>query len=444
MTLRAFTAAFTLTLLGLFAFDGAAPPTALAGVACEHTPVTQWEIAHGGNGHFYQGVCSGDDSSWDDANAGAEAIGGHLVSITSADENDFVFDLINARGLWFADISDNWCAGPLIGAFEPDGTDEPAGGWEWSSGEPFDYDNWAPGEPNNNAGVDENRALFGNGDCGPAFNASDEWHDIGEEDGARSFVVEWDTQPPTCENSPLMEWPVSEGGNGHFYMGVCAHGRVTWQDARSRAEDASGHLATILSDEENDFVFELIDTPGLWNLTSYACIVGPWIGGLQPDGSEEPAGGWEWLTGEPFGYDNWNDDEPDDFDEDDAIVFWGGCPEPGRSSGWADLVSSADGQVTSYVVEWDVAPHIQGDADCDRDVELDDAANILGSAAGVSENGACPAAADVDVQGLETRDVDCDLSITAIDVLNVLLYVAELDQLTVPVGCAAVGDPINT
>ena len=42
-----------------------------------------------------------------------------------------------------------------VGFFQPEpGVDEPAGGWEWTSGEPVTYVNWHSGEPNNSQGLE--------------------------------------------------------------------------------------------------------------------------------------------------------------------------------------------------------------------------------------------------------------------------------------------------
>ena len=56
----------------------------------------QW----GGNGHWYEPVAVGEFISWDDANQAATDAGGYLVTITSAEENDFVFSLIDSDEYW--------------------------------------------------------------------------------------------------------------------------------------------------------------------------------------------------------------------------------------------------------------------------------------------------------------------------------------------------------
>jgi hypothetical protein len=434
---------FVAVLLLAVAVVALRPSEAPAGSDCEHGQVTEWTVASGGNGHYYQVVCSNDDSSTaDEANDGALALGGHLATLTSSDENDFVFELLGSRGYWYGS-EDGWCAGPIIGLYEAGDDNEPDGDWLWVTGEEFDYENWAGSEPNNFDGNDEERASYGNGDCEPVFSATDEWYDIGEDDDARSFVVEWDDAPPVCTNTEVMEWPVADGGNGHFYQGRCNDdGRITWDEARDAAEALGGHLATNASEEENDFVFDLIDRDGFWNLTSYKCILGPWIGGSQPPGSGEPDEGWEWVTSEPFDYNNWTEDEPDNFDDDDAIVYWGGCPEPGRTDEWADLVSGGAGEVVSYVVEWEVAPAILGDADCDGDVDFDDVQIILLAAATLPGGESCSAATDVGTQGVDTRDTDCDPDVDGFDALLVLRYLVELPALPLLTECPAVGEPI--
>ena len=63
--------------------------------------------------------------------------------------------------------------------------------------------------------------------------------------------------------------------------------------------------ATITSQAENDFVYSLFGTnDAAWG-NNGGGDDGPWFGGVQPDGSVEPDGGWTWVTGEPWTYTSW-------------------------------------------------------------------------------------------------------------------------------------------
>lgn len=84
--------------------------------------------------------------------------------------------------------------------------------------------------------------------------------------------------------------------NEHYYAVV---NQVTsWQQARALAKGmvfmgVHGHLATITSEAENTFV-----------TTELGGTAGAWLGGRQLPRSSEPAGGWQWITGEPWAYTN--------------------------------------------------------------------------------------------------------------------------------------------
>ncbi len=113
--------------------------------------------------------------------------------------------------------------------------------------------------------------------------------------------------------------PVYWEGNGHYYELV--ETPVTWHDAEYLAEqrmhmNRPGHLATITSQEENDFVFWFVvggnqDTP----------LGDPWLGGYQNSDQSPPADNWFWVTDEAWEFTNWDEGEPNDYDEDYAEMF---------------------------------------------------------------------------------------------------------------------------
>lgn len=93
------------------------------------------------NGHRYA-IVQGD--TWTAAETLAISIGGHLVTIRSQAENNWVFN-------WTLSITDSSVYRAWIGLHQPPGSVEPNGGWVWTSGEPVNYTNWqtTTGEPNN-------------------------------------------------------------------------------------------------------------------------------------------------------------------------------------------------------------------------------------------------------------------------------------------------------
>jgi hypothetical protein len=104
--------------------------------------------------------------------------------------------------------------------------------------------------------------------------------------------------------------PVYDPANGHWYQLARASRAITWTDARALAEALvfagyRGHLATVTSAAENQFVSGYLSASGSPNPA--------WIGGYQdttaPD-YREPDGGWRWVTGEPWSYTSWRSGEP--------------------------------------------------------------------------------------------------------------------------------------
>lgn len=142
-------------------------------------------------------------------------------------------------------------------------------------------------------------------------------------------------------------WPADAGGSGNTYD-VIVTGLIPWSTARQQAEFLTlgtlrGRLATINSAAENEF---LASTFG-------DLIRAKWLGGFQPPGSPEPAGNWQWITGEPFVYTNWAPTEPNNSggSEDSLCFATAGGFAPGI---WNDLngVTPPDTFVTGYVVEY--------------------------------------------------------------------------------------------
>ncbi|VDK60507.1 unnamed protein product [Cylicostephanus goldi] len=78
-----------------------------------------------------------------DAETLCRSYGGHLASIHSSSENDFVAELSKMGKTWT-----DWHDLTWIGLMEPHPND-----WYWTDGTEVDYTGWAPGEPNHWKGI---------------------------------------------------------------------------------------------------------------------------------------------------------------------------------------------------------------------------------------------------------------------------------------------------
>jgi hypothetical protein len=97
-------------------------------------------------------------------------------------------------------------------------------------------------------------------------------------------------------------------GNGHNYV-IVSLPQEDWESARADVAatlPAAYHLATITSEQENDFLVSLFSDNGISGQH--------WLGGFQdaPKPEVDPAEGWQWVTGEQWQYTNWAAIEPND------------------------------------------------------------------------------------------------------------------------------------
>ena len=170
-----------------------------------------------------------------------------------------------------------------------------------------------------------------------------------------------------CFAAPA-EWSIESGGNGHSYEVISAPDGIWWTQAKAAAEDIGGHLATITSQAESDFVFTLIDQKTHFSSNIHLTNKwGPWLGGYQDFGSSTLSENWHWVTGEPWDYTNWDAGHPADYDlqEDGTENYLSyGCGYLYDWSKWNDLGNRGayDGvieppvAIISYVVEYEPVP----------------------------------------------------------------------------------------
>jgi hypothetical protein len=164
-----------------------------AGALVAHSARAQWvtwEVSAGGNGHEYQAVPGFPGLTWSLANQLAQQAGGYLATVTSPEENAFVFSLVN-NAAFFTGYNGS---GPALGGFQPDGAPEPDGGWSWVTGESWNYANWWPSQPDNFTlyGGEDRLAYF----SGTGSTPAPTWNDLYRDDSnIGGYVVEVVPEP---------------------------------------------------------------------------------------------------------------------------------------------------------------------------------------------------------------------------------------------------------
>ena len=194
-----------------------------------------------GTGHYYE-LIEQWGIGWDDAKTAAEArshLGspGHLVTITSQAENDFIRDTV----LGTAVLDHYW-----VGGYQPENSPEPGGNWQWITGEAWTYQNWNGGEPNNVSGGDEDVLMVYSGVHQSRYG---KWNDAprAAADWVGGYIVEYEVLPPV--NTP----PTAEAG-GPYSVAEGASVTVT-----GSGSDPEGGPLSFAWDLDHDGIFE---TPG--------------------------------------------------------------------------------------------------------------------------------------------------------------------------------------
>jgi hypothetical protein len=245
--------------------------------------------------------------SYPDATQECAAMGAHLVSIESLEENIHVQGLCHEQTCW-------------IGLAEPEDSED----WFWPNGETIGrkgewsgYTNWDDGEPNNHAGYDEDATLI---NFWGYFGRPMPWSPR----QAKRHVGRWIDGPRDLSAWFVCERPADAGqcpADWNVYQTSChrfSEEMKTFDDAAKACADQQSSLVNIQSAAENAIVAGLCDTRPCW------------IGLSEPEDSEE----WLWTDGasagrkgEWTGYTNWDDGEPNNYDghDEDATFmnYWG-------------------------------------------------------------------------------------------------------------------------
>lgn len=278
------------------------------------------------NKHYYERIDL--SMTWKDAEAYCEKNGGHLASITSKEELDFVNNILKdgSKDRYWLGASD----------------EQQEGIWNWVTGEKFVISSWRTGEPNNNNGDHSENYLmtYKNG----------EWMDVPNDAvvSIYGFVCEYDNKidPIKIENAV----------NKHLYSVIDK--AMSFDSAKAYCENLGGHLVTITSSDEQQFISNILKSNG--GLGDY------WIGAT--DSGQE--GTWKWITNENFSYSNWNSGEPNNSggNENYASI--------NKDTGyWKDVLNTTNG--IGIICEWNLKENaLTEDVNNDGAVDIIDLALI--------------------------------------------------------------------
>lgn len=311
----------------------------------------EWPEAEGGNGHCYQLVIEKQPISWHEAARAAmnlhfRGMPGHLVTLSSAEEDRFVIDRIvdpdKPRGAWIG----------LTDVLRE-------GHFRWITGEPYAFSNWASW-PDPQPDNFQEAEWHGGEDYGMYTQFLDKqpwaWNDLSIDsvhETVSAYVVEYEGPVADLEHRSMVldpiHWSASEGGNGHYYRVVLVLEPRDWATIKQLAEQtevlgAKGHLVAMETAAERTFVADHI---------LRVCGIPELMIGLS--GSLEQ-NDLRWVTGEPVtGFEV----ERSHLPTDQAYGLFRWNPAGKWQAGWEISAMSVDilpANWFGYIVEYPVEP----------------------------------------------------------------------------------------
>jgi hypothetical protein len=316
-----------------------------------------------------------DGPSWTQAEANAQKLGGHLVTINDASENsalvsNYSYADPNPGSLGYS--RNGTYPGMWIGAVNANDTSP----YEWSSGEANGYSNWIGGAQPAPFPFDAgtNYGFI-------RYDENGQWWKYFE--GERS-LRDWDDSPENTKG--IAETPIIIRGDSAYAI---VQG-PTWEEAEANAQKLGGHLVTINDVAENNFLYSDVigSSSNEWGL---------WVGATDRNAE----GTWTDTDGKTLQYTNFYSPEPNNLTwydaagEDYAAI----TTEQGLNGGkWADIGNRhpSDG-VTRGIAEIKLTGTTPP-----TNLNLDDQANsvvVTGSGSGAADGTPFSSVQSIDLKG---------------------------------------------
>jgi len=284
-------------------------------------------------GHRYKLIRS--DVAWTDARSLAIAMGGHLATLTTREENEwvgktFVENLPEERLIH-------------IGGFKSTGENSQ---WEWVTGEPWSFEIWEgnrkPDRSSEARGVEYMN--FENG--GPHWAAK--WNTVASGGRIMGFLVEWDTdqvERALTSSKPAPADALLFGGHRYKFF----YGQMSWNTAHQQALSMGGHLVSITSESEDAWVRKAFaDTLPKGRLL--------FTGGIKAAGT---GSSFRWSNGEPWSYEHWERGETSKANSRSSMAVYLNDPQGAGawSAAWEPSFTvigyEGGNRIHGFLVEWD-------------------------------------------------------------------------------------------
>ncbi|XP_066304553.1 uncharacterized protein [Branchiostoma lanceolatum] len=219
--------------------------------------------------------------TWTQAENRCTQVGGHLASVRTGQENEFIRSHSAARKIW-------------IGLNDRGNEDT----WRWTDSTGVGYLNWLNNQPDDAGNTEDCVEMYTNGRwndnrCNNNNVKRDSVCKKAPNNGSPPpprTTVGWtsDVCPPDWEDNPLNDFCYQ------FHTGSFR----TWQDARAVCQANGGDLVSINTPSESAYI-----TGRVASVTNMATM---WIGAHD----QTTEGGWSWVDGSPFNFLNWGGGEP--------------------------------------------------------------------------------------------------------------------------------------
>jgi hypothetical protein len=359
---------------------------------------------------------------WSAAESVAAALGGQLTSIGSAAENGWIARKVVASG----STSSRWIG---LNDVEVEGT------WEWQSGDPVSFSLWAPGEPNDAGGEDAAVILtngrwndlstgtavpgvieLGRSECGHGGDCLSQHGPGCDEESCCNEVcmldsfccqTEWDAvcvaQATTHCPRDVVAGPFYHPDTRHRYFVLAP---TSWHQAEKQALLMGGHLATVDTSLENEWIASNLATSLLGDSNVFIGVDDEFVNGAfrWQDGSA--VGASHWAIGEP------NGGNVERFVEMYPSGLWNDLPVGDPRPAIVELACSGDLNDDGTVDAADLAimlgrwgtPDLDADLAPNQTVDAADLAILLGAWGPCPTSNACSAhgSAGSDLPGCTT------------------------------------------